>query len=127
MYVRWKRRTRGPDRWGKERGAVLDAVLVASARADGRVRQRFICHLGRVTEDEADRDHIRVRFWRDVASRLAGGYAVGGQAYLVTPEVRSRIEQTLAARVPKPTPEAVAAADAAERALWTTGGPPPVM
>ena len=45
--------------------------------------------------------------------------------YIVDPETRGRIEAALAAKVPRPTPEEVAAEEAAYAALWTKTPPPP--
>jgi len=119
MYARWKRRKLAPGWRGQDRGYALDAVLVASERVAGRVRQRFICHLGRIIESRLDRPLARARFWASVRGRLCSAYTVSGNAYRVDDATRARIETTLSVRVAIPTAEEIAAAEAELRALLT--------
>ncbi len=127
MYVRWKRRPVKGRRRG-ETDHALDATLVVAERVNGKPRQRFVSHLGRIREAELDKPWARVRFWRDLETRNGYRSSVASpdrrRLDLVDAAVRERIEVALAARVPKPTPEEVEAADAELRALLG-GSPPP--
>jgi hypothetical protein len=75
MFVRWKRRKRR-GRWtGKGRprrgaGVTYTAVLVESARVDGRPRQLFVARLGSIQDCELGRPLWRQRFWEGVRTKL---------------------------------------------------------
>ena len=62
MFVRWKRRpmSRGKRLTGEK---ALSAVLVVSARVDGRPRQRVIGHLATIQEHGIPHYWHRVGFW----------------------------------------------------------------
>jgi hypothetical protein len=51
MYVRWNRRKRTKASWRRKEGDYLTAVLVESARIDGKPRQRIIKSLGSIGEE----------------------------------------------------------------------------
>ena len=127
MYVRWKRRRLAPSRREPGERYALDATLVAAVSVGGKKRQVFIAHLGRIREADLDKPWARVRFWRGIDRGLGvrRAYVAGGQAYIVYPEIRERLEAALAAKVPRPTPEEVAAEEAAYAVLWTKTPPPP--
>jgi hypothetical protein len=103
MYVRWKRY----DLRGFYRGTTLhSAVLVRSERVDGRVRQRHVAYLGSVRSDRLKYVGRRESFWRDVTAKL--------DTFALSPAERDRVTQRLAAVVPPPTPEEIAA----DREYW---------
>jgi hypothetical protein len=93
MYVKWQqRRSQARDERQRERNdarALLKAVLVESARIDGKPRQRHIAFLGSVSLDGRG---IR-RFWFDVTTRLN---QLGNR---VSAEERERIGAVIAERV----------------------------
>jgi len=92
MFVVWRRRTkRGRQCPGDAR---LEARLVEGVRIDGKPRQRLIVYIGSIEEPYNSGD--RVDFW-DVASQVLDhlGNQIGAE--------RSKIEASLAAKVPRPT------------------------
>jgi hypothetical protein len=106
MYVRWKRY----DLQGRNRGVTLhSAVLVRSERVDGHVRQRHVAYLGSLRSDYFANVSRRYYFWRDATAKL--------DAVSLSPAERDRITQRLAAVVPQPTAEEIAA-DRAEWNAW---------
>ena len=72
----------------------LDARLVEGVRIDGKPRQRFIVYIGSIEEPYDSGD--RVDFW-DIASQVLDhlGNRLGAE--------RSKIEASLAAKVPRLT------------------------
>lgn len=107
MFVRWKRRQKVSRRKGKVCPTgkwSRMAVLVRSDREDGKVRQRFICHLGTIAEDRLADVFSQTQFWRAVGKKLI--------PMDLPDEDRYRIEQTLAAVISFPTKEARLAAEA---------------
>ena len=94
MFVVWRRRTKRGRQWPEDRDARLEARLVEGMRIDGKPRQRFIVYIGSIEEPYDSGD--RVDFW-DVASHVLDhlGNRIGAE--------RSKIEASLAAKVPRPT------------------------
>ena len=62
MYVRWKKRKSVND------DLIFDAVLVKSQREGGKVKQKFIKHLGSIPEN-ADRNS-QIYFWVNFFNKL---------------------------------------------------------
>ncbi len=134
MFVRWKRREptahkhhiysrgrgtyifySGRYRWkdADERGASLYAVLVRSARVNGKPRQKVIKHLARAAEKHLDQLWQRVVFWDEVRPKLV--------ALRLPPDELAKIEQQLAAKI-EPVPEAEAEQFRQRRAaFWKNG------
>ncbi len=84
--------------WNAEKdGDSLDAVLVESVRAAGRVRQRFISHLGHIHENKKTWLSDRAPFWNQAILKLDA-------LHLGTPE-RANIEALLDRVVPRPSME----------------------
>jgi hypothetical protein len=139
MFVRWKKRRR-PVRGTTEGAARPDlwhAQLVVSTRdawafphptgprrrATSAPRQIVLATLGSCCPDEqdADRPTFRLRFWRQADRRLA--------AFKLTSDELAPILAKLAAVVPRPGPEEVAAIppDVRQRIdYWTQTKAPPV-
>ena len=94
MFVVWRRRTKRGRQGPEDRDARLEARLVEGIRIDGKPRQRFIVYIGSIEEPYDSGD--RVDFW-DVASHVLDllGNRIGAE--------RSKIEASLAAKVPRPT------------------------
>jgi len=100
MFVRWKRRKlkkRGPD-W--QVGYALSAVLVQSERVDGKVRQRFVKHLGSIKDWGLTWQGPRLGFWETAEKAL--------DELDLDPATRQRIEAKLAETVKPFTPEDLA-------------------
>jgi hypothetical protein len=107
MYVKWEHR------WGR-RGTA--AVLVESARVDGKPRQRHIAYLATYTNSlyslkegehhDEHNVHRRAWFWHDIMQRLA--------SLDLSAEQRSHITTLVAKRLPKPTTAEITAYDQTE-------------
>jgi hypothetical protein len=101
MYIRWQLRT-------KANGDVQHrAVLVESARVDGKPRQQLIAYLGSYSEQRFARDtgpFWRAQFLDEIAERL------DRLSNRITPAERKRLDKDIAARVGRPTKSEVAAA-----------------
>ncbi len=120
MFVRWKRRKRTYGRggllgeWEAERaGDSIDVVLVKSLRVDGRVRQKFVCHLAHVHENQMDWPGRRVTFWEQVTPKL--------DALGLDLSERAKIEAQLDRVMPRPSAEEwaeVKRVTAERRARW---------
>jgi hypothetical protein len=103
MFVRWKVRQKPPRLYSLDRRArqSLTAVLVRSARVDGKPRQQVVAYLGHFNLDMIDQPAWRKGFWERADRRLADlalDYAT-----------REKIEAALQARIPCPTDEEVRA------------------
>jgi hypothetical protein len=96
MFVRWKRRRlQRRNEWSPPDERVLYAVLVESARVDGKPRQRLVRYLAAIREGDLERPLTVERFWRDVDRALDT---------LALDDQRSSIEGRIAATVPRPDP-----------------------
>lgn len=95
MFVRWKKRKCTGRHRSEFINYNLDAVLVENYREDGKVKQRFIKHLGSFGDNGSP--HEKGYFWDQVTKRL-------DNMNLDEPE-RSKIEQSILKRVPKLTKE----------------------
>ena len=109
MFLRWKKYATKPprSRWATNYGEYsLAAVLVESRRVNGKPRQKVIKHLASIREyglaDEMVGWHTG--FWRDVEESL--------RDLDLSEADRAKIEAALVRRVPKPTKEKWAAANA---------------
>jgi hypothetical protein len=120
MFVRWQQyRSQALNPWQREcndRSARLKAILVESARVNGKPRQRHIAFLGSIELDDrrmitGDSDYARferrmstirkMHFWRDVLSRLK---QLGDNR--VRPEDHELIVASIATKVGPPPTEA---------------------
>ena len=92
MHVRWERR-----RWSGQEGAgySLVARLVEPRWVDGRVRDRYLGHLGAMMERSLAYPPAREVFRARIAARLVG---LVGDA-----DTRRRLMQSVDRRVPEPT------------------------
>ncbi len=118
MFVRWKRRKRTYGRggggcrgeWEADRaGDSIDVVLVESLRVGGRVRQRFVCHLAHVHENQMDWVGRRADFWEQIIPRL--------DALRLDLSERAKIEAQLDRVMPRLSPDEQAASDKATTEL----------
>jgi hypothetical protein len=127
MFVRWQSRVRNRPQFGHygaevkdKRGNLLrderlgilltckatgrqdvrwSAILVETARVDGKPRQRHVAYLASITESAAEIVSQRRHFWDAVLDGL------DRLANRVSPEDRKRIETAIALRVPRLTRE----------------------
>jgi hypothetical protein len=116
MFIRWRSRKRrvpqfggygkqlrsGPDyayeRSGKsEQDVHWSAIIIESARVEGKPKQRHVAYLGGITESAIDIGAQRAWFWVDVMRRL------DGLANRVSKDDRARIEAAVGKKVPRPT------------------------
>lgn len=109
MFVRWQE-YKSIAKWRPDRPVKrIKAILVESARVDGKPRQRHVAFISSYEPDLSD----RFRFWRESRERLD---RLGKR---ITPEDRTKIEAALAQRVPPTTPEEEAQYAARIAALWS--------
>ena len=108
MFVRWKKyKLTGPLKsWRTNFGDGFAAVLVECKRVNGKPRQRVIKHLASIREYGLADDKVgwHTGFWRDVEISL--------RDIPMSEAEREKIEAALVRRVPKPTKEKWAAANA---------------
>jgi len=71
MYIRWKKKYRKRRRHESSTRSTLSAVLVESVREHGKVKQKFILHLGSIREERIGSSIHRSIFWRRVTQRLS--------------------------------------------------------
>jgi hypothetical protein len=96
VFVRWKRRPlQHRHEWSPPDEQALYAVLVESARVDGKPRQRVVGYLAAIREGELASALAVERFWRDVDRVLDT---------LALDDKRPSIEGKIAATVPRPDP-----------------------
>jgi hypothetical protein len=110
MYIRWKTKPRDPHYGYDEnqvwrRGMIHKtklyvAYLVKSIRVDGKPRQR-ITYLASIKENHLEHVAHQKYFWESALENLA--------ASPMPEEQRGKIEAALLKRVPRPSPEAIAA------------------
>jgi hypothetical protein len=113
MFVRWKRRpAKRVKSWSTPDEQVWCAVLVESRRVDGKPRQRVVRHLATIREGDFTMPMTVDRFWKQVDAALA---AVG-----ISGAVLEAAEGKIAAVVPHPDPEALAAVQR-EFNIWKGG------
>jgi hypothetical protein len=75
--------------------AALVAIVVESQRMGGQPRQRLVQYVGSIRIDDVDLPSARRKFWDRAAVRLAQ----------FTPEARKRLEDAIAAKIPRPLAE----------------------
>ena len=118
MYVRWQERKRQQPDIGARHGALRDetesflhtrgradgsvgrdirwnAVVVESARVNGRPREHHVALLASITESRIDVDHQRRYFWDAVYDRLD---QLGDR---ISIDDRRHIEESVARKVPR--------------------------
>jgi hypothetical protein len=95
MFIRWQRRDTSPTK--REHKMRLAAVLVESARVDGKPSQRHIAYLANIIETEIDDVRRRCQFWERVVRKLD---KLGNR---VLADDRQKLEQAIGQRVPCPT------------------------
>jgi len=108
MFIRWKRRklkkragySPGAPWDPNHQGYALSAVLVQSERVDGKVRQRFVKHLGSIKDWGLTTQGHRLGFWQTAEKAL--------DSLDLDPATRQRIEAKLAETVEPFTPEDLA-------------------
>lgn len=96
MFVKWSSRSRDYTLRHREPHRTLVAQLIESRRVDGKPKKRTIAHLGTCREP-VDRPRHRAWFYKRcdrVLDRLA-----------LDPDDRAKIEDQLAARIPRPNGE----------------------
>jgi hypothetical protein len=71
------------------------AVIVESHRAGGQPRQHLVQYVGSIRLDDLHLPSARREFWARAAVRLAQ----------FTPEARKRLEDAIAAEIPRPPAE----------------------
>jgi hypothetical protein len=100
MYVRWQSRKRRQSRYGDWRhhpDIHWSAILVENTRVDGKPIQRHIAYLAGFTKSAIKIMAQRCHLWDHIDDRLD---RLGNQ---ITTDDRTKIEATLAERVPRPT------------------------
>jgi hypothetical protein len=101
VYVRWKQRPARRGRsWSVPDEHVRYAVLVESRRADGKPRQRVVKHLAAIRDGDLQHPMTVDRFWAQ-ADAVLDELGIHGADRLA-------MEATVAARVPRPEPVALA-------------------
>jgi ClpX C4-type zinc finger len=100
MFVRWQSRERSRAQFGKwgEPDTHWRAILVENARVDGKSRKRHIAYLVGFTESRGKIPTQRCYLWDAITAKLDH---LGNQ---ITPEERAKIELSIAAKLPRPTP-----------------------
>ena len=115
MFIRWKRRKKAKPtpgrrrRWRSDAGDSLYCVLIESQRVNGVPRQKVICYLGSLDENDREKLWLRVDFWDAVDAKLA--------RLDLTRRERAKIEESIG-RVVARVPEAEVAAFRLEREKW---------
>jgi len=115
MFIRWKRRKKAQTPTGRRRrrrsdaGDSLYCVLIESQRVNGAPRQKVICYLGSLDENNREKLWLRVDFWDAVDAKLA--------KLDLTRREKAKIEDSIG-RVVARVPEAEAAAFRLEREKW---------
>ncbi len=96
MFVRWKRQLlRKSVKWeGMTPDYGLYAVLIESYLKQGKPSQRFIKHLGSISENEIRVPLFRRQFWEGVEDALAN--------LELLPEEKSKIHARLSEKVKPP-------------------------
>jgi hypothetical protein len=105
MFVRWQN-SKSVASW--HRGGKINrcrAVLVESARADGKPKQTYIAFIASYDPKHSDQTSARHYFWKRARERLD---RLGNR---VSTEDRVKIEVALALRVPPTTPQEVEQTD----------------
>lgn len=101
MFVRWKHRpAKRVKAWSVPDERIRYAVLVENHRVDGKPRQRVIRHLAAIRDGDLVHPMTVDRFWTQVDGHLDELNLRGA--------VRLAMEATIAERVPRPDPEALA-------------------
>lgn len=97
MFVRWKRQLlRKSVKWeGMAPDYGLYAVLIESFMKEGKPRQRFIKHLGSISENDMKKPLLRQQFWKQVEEAL--------EDLELLPEERSKIRARLSEKINPPT------------------------
>jgi hypothetical protein len=99
MFVCWQHRVR---LYGfGHSGVRWKASLIESVRVDGKANQRHIAHLGSFLDRSDFAPRSRVWFWDNVNVRLN---RLGNR---VSPQDRKKIEDAIACKVKRPTPEEI--------------------
>jgi len=88
----WRRRFRRPK---PPKPPALVAVVVESHRIGGQSRQRLVQYVGSIRLDDLHLPSARREFWAQAAVRLAQ----------FTPAARTRLEEAIAAKIPRPPAE----------------------
>jgi hypothetical protein len=101
MFVRWQHCVRLYGGLFVHSGVRWNAILVESARVDGKPRQRHIAFLGSFLDRSDFGARSRVWFWDSVNVRLN---RLGNR---VSPQDRNNIEDAIACKVKRPTPEEI--------------------
>jgi hypothetical protein len=107
MFVRWKRRKKAPTKPGRSprrrsnAGDSLYCVLVESLRINGSPRQKVVCYLASVDENDCHKQWLRVDFWDYISTKL--------DKLPLTRRERMKIEESIGRVVTRvPEEEAVA-------------------
>jgi hypothetical protein len=112
MFIRWKRRKRSKTKPDRDPGIQSDAgdslycVLVESQRINGVPRQKVVCYLGSLDENDREKLWLRVDFWDAVDGKLA--------RLDLTRHERAKVEDSIC-RIVARVPAAEAAAFRLER------------
>ncbi|HEU4712585.1 MAG TPA: hypothetical protein VFS76_13515 [Pyrinomonadaceae bacterium] len=112
MFIRWKRRKKAATRRGRQisrrddPGDSLYCVLLESQRVNGVPRQKVICYLGSLDENDREKLWLRVDFWDMVDGKLT---KIG-----LTRRDKAKIEEAIG-RVVVRVPDAEATAFRLER------------
>jgi hypothetical protein len=88
-------------RWRSDAGDSLYCVLIESYRVNGAPRQRVICYLGSLDENDREKLWLRVDFWEAVDAKLS--------KLELTRRDRAKIEESIG-RVVARLPDSEAAA-----------------
>ena len=97
MFVRWRQRNHASF-GGRRRGDThWRAILVQSARVNGKPTQRHIAYLAGFTESAIEIDAQRCHLWDHISERLD---RLGNQ---ITPDDREKIEAAIALKVQRPS------------------------
>jgi hypothetical protein len=97
MFIRWQNSKTVSRQKQNDKVNRCRAILVESARIDGKPRQQHVAFLASYRPDWLPA--ARFRFWREASERLD---RLGNRISL---EDRHKIEAALVARVPRPSPE----------------------
>jgi hypothetical protein len=89
MFVRWKRR-----KLVSTSDYSLDATLVSSERNGSKIRQRFIKHLGSISEKHKRKLESRIAFWARADRSL--------DSLALNQVLREFLESQLSAKIPRP-------------------------
>jgi hypothetical protein len=103
MYVRWQKRTskrtKYRSRGSDGPGTVWSAVIVESARVDGKPRQKHVAYLGTFKQTRLEEEAGCLAYWEKITERLD---RLGNR---FSTDDRVLIETMLAEKVLPPAPE----------------------